>query len=866
MEKTICWADTETKSECCLKTHGTARYAEHPSTDVQLFSYGFGDGPIEVWSKEDGQPMPKDLKDAFRDPSVLFYFHNAYFDRNIIRSCIRVDLPIQRYRCSMAQSLSHGLPGSLEKLGEVLGIREDAQKVKDGKRLVQKFCKPKRLKDGTLKWATPLTDPEDWAKYIEYCRTDTAAMREIVKKIPKWNYPYNEFELNLWFADQERNDRGLLIDLDLVEKMMDAVEKEQKVLAKATKGMTDGEVESATQRDAMLKFILDEFGVELPDMRKATLERLVECEDTDEALRALLEVRLSTCTTSTAKYKRLRNVTSVDGRARGTIQFAGASRTARDAGRNIQCQNFPSRGLMPTEEIKDGIEAVKAGYYDILGLDVMWLATSALRYTIYAGEGKKLVVSDLSNIEGRVLAWLAGEQWKLDAFAAFDAGTGFDIYILAVAKAFGIKPETVTKQQRNAVGKILELSLGYAGGCGAIITFATAFGLDLHEFANTVRPTVPAKILADAESFYHWLDGKEREEAKKKSEQEYGTTEQWAEFYTGAATYKLPVETYAPLESLKRLWRAAHPKTVEFWAEAEGACRYAVEVSNQRFYFGKCYAFRKGKWVGVVLPSGHVIPYPGMAINKKGDLTYKGVDQFSKKWTTITTHGGKLAENCWAFDTRVLTKNGAKAIIDVTKDDLVWDGTAWVNTDGCVYNGVCKVGSWYGTSVTEDHLLYTGSRFKKVSKLSNEQRGDVIAHGRIFWPWETFRHPHRIYKLRPTQDKVWTPLEEPEKVYDLLNCGPKSRYTVITDAGPVIVHNCTQALARDVFKFGELAALDAGYDVVMPLHDELVTEVPDTERYSVQELGAIMSTNPPWAEGLPLTADGHEDYRYHKKD
>ena len=189
------YADTETESECPLKTHGTARYAEHPSTHIQLFSYAVEDGPVQIWDKKCGEPMPKDLKDHFNNPSALLWFHNSFFDRNVIENDLKIILPIQRYRCSMAAALSHGLPGSLDKLGEVLGIREDARKIKDGRRLVMLFCRPKKQKDGYLKWATPITHPEDWAQYKEYCKTDTAALREIIKKIPKWNYPYNKTEL-----------------------------------------------------------------------------------------------------------------------------------------------------------------------------------------------------------------------------------------------------------------------------------------------------------------------------------------------------------------------------------------------------------------------------------------------------------------------------------------------------------------------------------------------------------------------------------------------------------------------------------------------------------------------------------------------
>lgn len=327
----IVWADTETKSECDLASAGTARYAEHPSTRIQLFSYAFDDGLVNVWNIEENEPMPEDLAEAFVDENAIFCFHNAWFDRNLIENVLCLKIPLNRLRCSMAQALSHGLPGSLGKLGEALGIREDFKKVNDGRRLVLKFCKPKGFNpDGSYKWHTPQTDPEDWKSYIEYCRTDTVAMREIVKKIPSWNYPGNPYEFDLWRMDQEMNSRGMCIDLELAKAALEAVDEEKEWLSKQTSKMTKGDVTTAGQRDEMLRHILEEYGIELPNMQKATLTKLLEAEDTPPALRDLLEVRLSTSTTSTAKYKRIIQATSADGRLRGAIQFAGASRTLRD--------------------------------------------------------------------------------------------------------------------------------------------------------------------------------------------------------------------------------------------------------------------------------------------------------------------------------------------------------------------------------------------------------------------------------------------------------------------------------------------------------------------------------------------------------
>jgi DNA polymerase len=409
MPEIRCYFDTETRSECDLKAHGTARYAEHPTTGIQLFSYAFDEGEVKVWDRECGETMPADLKAAFRNKDVIFWAHNAWFDRNIIERTLKIKLPVERYRCSMAAALSHGLPGSLDDCGTILGVDKDLQKLKDGKRLVLKFCKPKKnKKTGEFTWATPLTDPEDWQRYKDYCKIDVEAMRAFIKRLPKWNYPYNPEELQMWFMDQRANSRGMNIDVDLANVAMAAIETEQLKLAASTKSMTDNEVNTAGQRDEMLKHIAKQYGYALPNMQKATLNRIVEDSDTPAGLRELLLVRLSTCTTSTSKYKKLVNTASADSRLRGSIQFSAAARTGRDGGRLFQPQNLV-RPVLKHPAILEGIKALKSGGIEASEFDVMKLTSSALRYVICAPENKKLVVADLAGIENRVLAWLAGE-------------------------------------------------------------------------------------------------------------------------------------------------------------------------------------------------------------------------------------------------------------------------------------------------------------------------------------------------------------------------------------------------------------------------------------------------------------------------
>ena len=252
---------------------------------------------------------------------------------------------------------------------------------------------------------------------------------------------------------------------------------------------------------------------------------------------------------------------------------------------------------------------------------VMELVSNAIRGVIVAPAGKKLVVADLSNIEGRMLAWLAGENWKLQAFRDFDQGTGHDLYKLAYAKAFGVDAGSVDKEQRQ-VGKVMELALGYQGGVGAFLTFAAAYSIDLEAMGAKAIDGIPPATLADARDFLAW-------QREKKGGSQHGLTD----------------TAWLVCESFKRLWRDAHPAISSWWSELEQACVRAVRMPGETIACRRHKIRRDGSWLRVSLPSGRCLCYPLPKVDEDGKLSYMGIDQFTKKWQRLSTYGGKLAEN-----------------------------------------------------------------------------------------------------------------------------------------------------------------------------------------------------------------------------
>lgn len=635
------YLDTETFSTVPLR-YGAHAYAE--AAEIMIATWAEDDGPVHTEDYTDGD-LPSDrLWELLTDPRVEVVLQNSHFDRTVIAHAWGYQLDVRRVHDTMVRAMAHSLPGSLDKQCEIMGVPLDLAKHKSGKALIRLFCVP-QPKNFKIRRATKYTHPEKWAEFLDYAGSDILAMREMYKRLPNWNYRDTNDghrELSLWRLDQDINDRGFQADVELAESALRAADLENAELKRQVAQETGGLVTSATKRDEMLAYLLVEHGVELPDMKKDTLERRLADPEIPDAVKQLIQIRLAATTTSTAKYKAVVRSVSADGRLRNTLAFVGALRTGRWSGRLFQPQNLP-RPMLKQPMIEAVIAAAKAGCLDLIDCEIMAGLRDALRGMIIAAEGRKIVSSDLKNIEGRVAAWLAGEDWKLEAFAEIDGDPSLpDMYCRAYAQSFNVSPESVMFDykaggEQRQVGKVQELALGYEGGVGAFLSFAAVYRLDLEDMARRAYATLPEAVRTQAEIMLDWRKRKR------------------------LTTYGLSDKAFVVCESFKALWRKAHPAISTYWKELDDAAKEAVRNPGRAVYARKLKFIRKGAWLRMILPSGRALCYPAPQIKSvkgKETLSYKGVNQYTRKWTRISTYGGKLFENaCQAVARDVMAHN-----------------------------------------------------------------------------------------------------------------------------------------------------------------------------------------------------------------
>lgn len=504
--------DIETYSENDLGKCGVYKYVQHPDFDILLFGYAVDGGDVRVVDLASGETLPEEVLTALTDETVTKWAFNSNFERVCLSEWLRRNHPEyfrsysdegdtvgdyldpHGWKCSMVWSAYMGLPLSLAGAGAVLGLEE--QKLKEGKDLIRYFCVPcKATKaNGGRTRNLPEHDREKWKRFKSYNRRDVEVERSIQEKLR--NFPVPDFVWEEFWLDQEINDRGILLDMDLVENaiLLDGISKDK--LSDSMKEITGLENPNSV---AQMKQWLSSRGVETESLGKKDAARMIADRDMDEEVTEALKLRLQLAKSSVKKYQAMRSAVCRDGRARGMFQFLGANRSGRWAGRIIQLQNLPQNHM---EDLEQARGLVKNGDYEALSMlydSVPNVLSELIRTAFVSGDGNKLCVADFSAIEARVLSWLAGERWRMEVFV-----NNGDIYCASASAMFGVPVE---KHGRNAElrqkGKIAELALGYGGSIGALKSMGA---LEMGLAEEELQPLVDSWRTANPNIVRFWWD------------------------------------------------------------------------------------------------------------------------------------------------------------------------------------------------------------------------------------------------------------------------------------------------------------------------------------------------------------------------
>lgn len=484
--------DIETRSDKDISKCGVYAYTDTPYFDILLFAYSIDGQPVQVVDTANGEEIPENVLAALVDENVVKRAFNCNFERVCLSKYLRENYPqyFQSYsidedtvgdflnpeswHCSMIHARTLGLPSSLAEVGKVLGIEQ--QKMTDGKALVKFFCVPYDTIDGVPQFHSPTDYPDKWEIFKAYNKRDVEAELEIDRKLLR--FPVPDFLWKEFYLDQEINDRGILVDMQLADKAisLDAEAKEE--LTAEMKRLTG--VENPNSVYQLLDW-LETQGYKSDSLGKTQVQELIKTAK--EPVKSVLQMRLQLSKSSVKKYTAMKNTACSDNRARGMFSFYGASRTGRWAGRNVQLQNLPQNHLPDLSEAR---ELVKYGSFEDIQMlydDVPDTLSQLIRTAFIPRQGMKFIVADFSAIEARVIAWLAGEEWRMKAFA-----NGEDIYCASASKMFGVP---VVKHGENGhlrqKGKISELACGFGGSVGAMKAMgADSLGLSDTELKQIV--------------------------------------------------------------------------------------------------------------------------------------------------------------------------------------------------------------------------------------------------------------------------------------------------------------------------------------------------------------------------------------------
>lgn len=484
--------DLETRSDADITKTGVYRYADSPCFDILLFAVSIDDAPVQVYDLAQNDIISDNILHALADHNVMKHSFNASFERVCISVWLKRNYPelfhgygnpqdsvsdyldSESWRCSMVASAYLGLPLTLAGVGAVLKLEQ--QKMTEGKALIRYFCVPYDTIHGVPKFRSPADAPDKWQIFKAYNKRDVETEMEIEAKISKFPVPQSVWEE--YILDQKINDRGIQVDMPFVQNAIQIGDTVKKALTEKLSDITGLENPNSVQQ---MKNWLSESGLEMQSLGKKEVQEQLLTAPTH--IREVLQLRQQTSKSSVKKYTAMQNAVCHDHRARGMFQFYGANRTGREAGRIIQLQNLPQNHLPDLEEARDLVLSGDIDALDMLYEDIPDTLSQLIRTAFIPKKGYQFIVADFSAIEARVIAWLAGETWRMESFAR-----GEDIYCASASRIFGVP---VVKHGENGhlrqKGKVAELACGYGGSVGAMKAMgADALGLSDAELKQIV--------------------------------------------------------------------------------------------------------------------------------------------------------------------------------------------------------------------------------------------------------------------------------------------------------------------------------------------------------------------------------------------
>ena len=485
-------ADIESFSDVDLIKCGVYAYADSPAFEILLFAYSFDGGETQIIDLAQGEKLPAEVEEAIFDVSVTKTAYNANFERTCLSKHFGRYIPPESWHCSAVQAAMLALPRSLEDVGRVLGL--DEQKMKEGKELIRYFCvpcKPTKANGGRIR-NLPRHAPEKWELFKTYCKRDVDVEKSIRRKLH--NFPIPESEMELYRLDQRINDRGVLVDMGLVRNAVSCEHLHKEVVTKRAYELTGLENPNSV---AQLKGWLGDMGMEAESLSKKAVAEMIA--ETDGEVEELLRLRLLMAKTSVKKYEAMERSVCSDGRVHGMLMFCGANRTARWSGKIVQIQNLPKNYLPDLELARDLVKQGRFEDIELLYDSTPNVLSELIRTAFIPKPGCRFVVADFSAIEARVLAWLSGEQWRLDVFTSHGK-----IYEASASSMFHVPMEEITKTSPlRQKGKLAELGLGFGGAAGALISMGA---LDMGLTEEELPPLVAAWRKANPHITQFWWD------------------------------------------------------------------------------------------------------------------------------------------------------------------------------------------------------------------------------------------------------------------------------------------------------------------------------------------------------------------------